>query len=358
MDEKILTFSRKSQNIGAVAGITLAALAVGAQILGFYKHLRDSALAFSHLQAVQVLAFVLPILTIMAILSYVLFFLPIYNLEQQLGVSKLPLLVASSVFLKRMIFLIGASIIGIELGLWLYANLRSTWWLWLGLICAVGLAASSRWIPSRSMAPLEDEALLSRLHGLANQAGLSISGYWVLKFSRATLRGNAYAIGWGKAKRVAITDTLLHSLEKDEVEAVMAHEMGHYAKEDVARLLLITAAGALATLYLGDRLLVRTSDGGGLPLNDLANLPMAGMWFYCAWFLTRPVTNSLRRWRESAADRFAVQLTKNKPAYIALLRKLATQNSQDSAPPLLHELFFMGHPATKRRIAVVERLKV
>lgn len=355
--DKIFMFNRKSQNISAVTGITIAALAVSAQILGLFDRLGDSVLALSLSHSIQVMAFVLPILTTVAIISYVLFFLPIYNLERQLGVSKLPLEVASRVFLGRMMFLIGAGIVGVEIALWLYAHYRSTWWLWLGLICAIALAAHSRWIPTRTMVPLEDEALLSRLRKLANQAGLSISGYWVLKFSRATLRGNAYAMGWGRAKRIAITDTLLHSLERDEIEAVIAHEMGHYAKEDVARLLLISGAGALATLYLGDRLLVWTSSNPhGLTLNNLANLPIAAMWFYCAWFLTRPITNLLRRWRESAADRFAVQLTKNKTAYISLLRKLDAQNLLDSTPPLLYELFFMRHPATKRRIINVERV--
>ncbi len=236
-----------------------------------------------------------------------------------------------------------------------------SWWAALGLFLTVANLLLARMAPVLLLPifyrvlPLKEGALKQRIEALCSSVGFRFEGIYSFNLSKNTRKANAAFTGIGKAKRVLLGDTLLAGFTDEEIETIVAHELGHFLRRHI---LIGIAAGTAATfagLFVAARLyswsLALAGYGG---LTDLAALPLLAIWISLFALVTMPLGNMLSRKHEREADAFAVRSTGNAPAFASALRKLASQNLADPAPHPLVEFLFYSHPSIPRRLRMVE----
>src|SRR5712691_9032295 len=201
-----------------------------------------------------------------------------------------------------------------------YALLRATplWWLWAA---AVFLAANVAlafvfpvWIVPLfyRLTPLADEELRERLLTLARRAGVPAVGVWIADQSRKSRTANAAVIGLGRTRRIVLFDTLAARFTPDEIESVLAHELGHHVHGDARRGLAVQGALTLASFWLADRLLRAGAPAFGLAgASDPAGMPWLALVLLALSLVALPLGNAFSRWVERQADDFALATTGN-----------------------------------------------
>jgi len=248
--------------------------------------------------------------------------------------------------------------------LWLMARSGGWWWLyaWLGWL-AVSLFLAWAW-PAfiaplfNRFTPLADEALKARVEALLARCGFASKGVFVVDSSRRTAHGNAYFTGVGRHKRIVFFDTLLERLGNAEIEAVLAHELGHFRLRHVRQHLIASATVALAGLallaWLAEQRWFYTALGVPLPSVHAALLLYILVAPAFLFFVT-PVAAFWSRRHELAADRFAAEHA-NAADLIAALVKLYRENATTLTPDRLASAFYDSHPPALARIAHLRAL--
>jgi len=259
------------------------------------------------------------------------------------------------------------ALIGAPLGLvfleLIYLLLRTypaTWWLIAAAVLLVFNVLLSNLAPVLIMplfnkfTPLGEERadLVERLMRLAERAGARVRGVYQMDMSRRTRAANAALTGLGNTRRIILGDTLLKEFSDDEIETVLAHELGHHVHRDIPLLILANSALTLLGLWLASLGLVWGAGLAGLrgPA-DPASLPVLLLVFGLYGLVTTPLGNAFSRWRESLADEYALQATGKAEAFAAALTRLANQNLAEAEPERWVEIIYFSHPALGRRIA-------
>jgi len=251
--------------------------------------------------------------------------------------------------------------------LWLMAQMGERWWLYVWLFwCAFNLLilfVYPTWIAPlfNTFTPLEDAALKERIEALLSRCGFSSSGLFVMDGSKRSAHGNAYFTGFGRTKRIVFFDTLLGKLQPEEVEAVLAHELGHFHhRHIVKRIVLIFGTTLILLFALGQ--LMQTDwfyTGLGVSGDDAHNMAMALILFFLTvpvfTFLTTPLASLLSRRHEFEADRYAASHA-SAPDLVKALVKLYEDNAATLTPDPLHSLFYDSHPPAALRIARLSSL--
>ena len=246
--------------------------------------------------------------------------------------------------------------------LWLMAQMGERWWLYVWLFwCAFNLLILfiyPTWIAPlfNKFTPLEDAALKARIEALLTRCGFSSSGLFVMDGSKRSAHGNAYFTGFGKTKRIVFFDTLLGKLPPEEVEAVLAHELGHFRhRHIVKRIVLIFGTTLLLLFALGQ--LMQTDwfyTGLGVTGTEAHNTAMALVLFFLTMpvftFLATPLASLLSRRHEFEADRYAAEHASATDLIKALV-KLYEDNATTLTPDPLHSLFYDSHPPASLRIS-------
>ena len=242
----------------------------------------------------------------------------------------------------------------------LYALLRITplWWLGMAALAFAFSVLVTAILPVwvlplfYRLTPLADEALRARLLALAGQAGVPALGVWVADQSRKSRTANAAVVGLGRTRRILLYDTLTSSFRPDEIEAVLAHELGHHVHGDMRRGLLAQGALSLVMFWLADRALRAGVDFWQLSgPADPAGLAWLGLVALVLGLVTAPLANGFSRLIERQADDFALALTRNPGGFIGAMERLAALNLAERRPHRLKELVLYSHPALDRRIA-------
>jgi STE24 endopeptidase len=257
-----------------------------------------------------------------------------------------------------------AAALGAVLGLGgvlvVYALLRLTAWWWLiaaGIVFVVGIALAALFpvviVPLfYRVTRLADAALERRLLGLAERAGVDAVGVWVLDQSRKSRTANAAVVGLGRTRRIILFDTLATAFREDEVEAVLAHELGHHVHGDLRRGLVVQGVLMLLTFWAAAALLRAGVELWGLAgMADPAGLPWLILVFMLVGVVQLPLTNGFSRWIERQADDFALTLTRDPGAFIDAMERLGALNLAERRPHWLKEFLLYSHPALDRRIA-------
>ena len=199
--------------------------------------------------------------------------------------------------------------------------------------------------------PLARAALRERLLALAGRAGAPALGVFEWKLGERTRKANAALTGLGRTVRILVSDTLLADHSDDEIEVILAHELAHHVHRDLWTALALEAVLIVAACVVGDRALAAASGSFGLQDKaDIAGLPVLVLAAVAVQVAGRPVANALSRRHERRADRFALDLTRNVPAFVGAMRRLAAQNLSEERPSRLVELLFHTHPTCARRI--------
>lgn len=202
--------------------------------------------------------------------------------------------------------------------------------------------------------PVADPALTAEIRGVCEQAGLALEGVYQFDMSRSTKKANAAFTGLGKTKRVILGDTLLEAFPREEIRAVVAHEVGHFRHGHLVKGLLFNGV-VLALLFLSAQAVyaaLAPALGYG-PAGDLAGLPLVAAVLGVAGFVAQPASNALSRAFERQADRYAFAQT-SPAAMASALRRLAEQNLADTAPNAFVEFWFHSHPSIAKRLRAAE----
>ena len=243
--------------------------------------------------------------------------------------------------------------------LWLMAAMGEYWWLyvwlfWLAFNLLVLLLYPTLIAPLfNKFTPLADDALKARVEALLTRCGFAASGLFVMDSSRRSAHGNAYFTGFGKARRIVFFDTLLEKLTPAEIEAVLAHELGHFKRRHVWKRIALLAAASLALLWLLGLLIAAPGFYRGLGVAT-PSTAMALILFSLAvpvfTFPLSPLTSLLSRRHEFEADAYAAQHAAANDLVDALV-KLYRDNAATLTPDPLHSLFHDSHPPASLRIA-------
>ncbi len=233
-----------------------------------------------------------------------------------------------------------------------------TWWLWAGagwFLLTFGLArVFPTWIlplfyPTR---PLERTALSERLLGLCRRLDINVrGGVHVIALSAKTRKANAALVGVGRSRRILLGDTLLGNFTEDEVEMVVAHELGHHARHHIRRGLLLNATAALAGFWILYRLSgPLTAAFGANGFSDLGIFPAMAFLSGLGGLAALPLQNAYSRRLENEADDFALETLPSEPVFRSLMQKLGTLNLAHPDPHPAIEFLFYDHPSIKNRL--------
>ena len=243
--------------------------------------------------------------------------------------------------------------------LWLMERMGSLWWLYVWVFwCAFNLLmlfVYPTWIAPlfNKFAPLDDAGLRERIEALLTRCGFASSGLFVMDGSKRSNHGNAYFTGFGKTKRIVFFDTLLCRLQAAEVEAVLAHELGHFSHRHVLKRIGMLFVLSLAFLALLGQFIDAPWFYAGLGL-DTGNTALGLVLFFLVGpvftFLLTPLLSLLSRRDEFAADRYAAENASADKLASALV-KLYEDNAATLTPDPLHSLFYDSHPPAALRIA-------
>jgi STE24 endopeptidase len=263
--------------------------------------------------------------------------------------------------------------IGAPLGLivleLVYLALRLTggwWWLWTGAGMFVFTVLLSNLAPILIMplfnkyVPLDEEHadLAERLMKLAERAGTKVHGVFKFDMSKRTKAANAALTGIGNTRRIVLGDTLINEFSPDEIESVLAHELGHQVHKDIPILVGFSTVLTLGGLYLASLGLNWTAGYFGFTSpGDIAGLPALAVVLGAFGLLTQPLINAFSRWRERLADEYALQSTGKAGAFASAFVRLANQNLGEVDPEKWVVFMFYDHPPLGERIKMAEKWK-
>jgi len=243
---------------------------------------------------------------------------------------------------------------------WFVRSAGGLWWLWawagwvaFSLLLA---AAFPRWIAPlfNRFTPLEDGELRRRIESLVSRCGFRASGLFVMDGSRRSSHGNAYFTGLGRTKRIVFFDTLVERLSADEVEAVLAHELGHYARGHIPRLLAVRFGIAFALLaalgWAAGEPAFAAALGLAHPVSPGTLLAAFLLVVPVIAFPLQPLASVLSRRHEFEADAFAARHA-SADHLASALAKLYRDNAATLTPDPLHSLVYDSHPPASLRIA-------
>jgi STE24 endopeptidase len=205
--------------------------------------------------------------------------------------------------------------------------------------------------------PLQDEQLKSRLVKLSERAGTRVRGVYKWNLSEKSKKANAALTGLGNTRRIILADTLLEHYSPDEIEAVLAHELGHHVHRHIFKSIVVQAAITLAGFWAANWVLHYAMERWHTfeTLSDFANLPLLVLVSTVLSFLLLPAINAFSRYNERQADRYAFQSIASVVPFISSMNKLADQNLAERSPSKWVEWFFHSHPAISRRVAAAEQ---
>ena len=286
-----------------------------------------------------------------------------FVIEQRFGFNKITPALFVIDLLKSFAL---AGVIGIPLLaaiLWIMEKSGELWWLyaWLTWVAfnLLILAVYPTWIAPlfNKFSPLADPQLKERIERLLDRCGFKAQGLMVMDGSRRSSHGNAYFTGFGKTKRIVFFDTLLSRLAPAEVEAVLAHELGHFKLRHVIKLMIWIFSMSLAFLWLLAQLMDQPWFYHSLNVQSQSTAMALILFFIVVpqfTFLLQPLTSFYSRRHEFEADHYAAQQASGSDLISALV-KLYKDNASTLTPDPLHSAFYDSHPPAPLRIARLQK---
>jgi STE24 endopeptidase len=271
-------------------------------------------------------------------------------------------------WLKDRIKAFGVSLVlgtaGAALIYWFIRLSPEHWWIPAGLAFAVILVGLTNVAPVLLLPlfypvkPLDRDVLRARLLALAERAGARVLGAYEWGLSAKTKKANAALAGIGGTRRILVSDTMLAEYSDDEIEVVLAHEIGHHVHGDIWKGIAFESALIVTGFYLASRLLAALAPALGLRgVDDVAGLPLLLLAAGAVSLVMVPVAHAMSRAFERRADRFALDLTRNPSAFISAMRRLGAQNLAEERPSRVVQWLFYSHPTLHDRISAAQAFK-
>jgi len=331
-------------------------------VTGWSGALRDYAVQLAPEQySIQVFFYVLMLLVISKILAVGVDYYG-FRLEHRYHLSNQKL--RSWIWDELKGWLLGL-VLGTLLVELLYFTIRQSpqhWWIvaWFAFMALLVLFAQIAPIVFLPLfykfEPLENDNLKDRLIRLSERAGTRVRGVYEWKLSEKSKKANAALTGLGATRRIILADTLLQNYSDDEIEAVLAHELGHHVHKHILKSIAVQAGITLLGFWAANTVLHYAMERSHLfeTMSDFANLPLLVLVSTMLSFLLMPILNSYSRFNERQADRYCFQSITTVAPFISSMNKFAEQNLAERAPGKWVEWFFHSHPAIAKRVAAAE----
>ncbi|MDB4040831.1 M48 family metallopeptidase [Methylophilaceae bacterium] len=286
-----------------------------------------------------------------------------FNIDERFGFNRMTAQIFIIDLIKQSILslLIGIPILLISL--WIISNLGNFWWLWLWLFISIFNFSMLTIYPTyiapffNKFLPLKDKKLKAKIEKLLSKCGFKSGGLFVMNGSLRSNHGNAYFTGFGNSKRIVFFDTLLEKLSHKEIEAVLAHELGHFHHNHVKKRIILMFVISFIGLYILGILKdsswfylslgVTQSDANGLLLFLLVSPLFI--------FFIKPLMAYYSRKNEFEADEYACKHASPQDLKISLI-KLYRDNASTLTPDPLHSNFYDSHPPALERINTIDKI--
>ena len=362
--QKAADYTSAKTSFAMLGALFDAALLLGFTLAGGIQFIADICAAWFGAPLVQGVATIVAVLLLSSLLETPFSLYRTFVIEARFGFNKMTLALYLTDALKSL--LIGA-ILGLPLlfgVLWLMGRMGEYWWLyvwlaWMAFNLTILFIYPSFIAPLfNKFTPMRDEVMKARIEALLDKCGFTAKGLFVMDGSKRSAHGNAYFTGFGKTKRIVFFDTLLERLSGSEVEAVLAHELGHFKRRHVMKRIVATFAISLGFLWLLGQLM-RTDWfylGLGVSAPHSAGLgtALALLLFFMILpifsFLFNPLMSAYSRKHEFEADAYAAKQTDAADLANALV-KLYQDNAATLTPDPLYSAFYDSHPPAAVRIA-------
>jgi STE24 endopeptidase len=364
MQDKAKQYSGIKHNI-ALANMALVPLALWILlVLDVPVYLRNAAQLASGNDYVNLIVFYIFISAIFYIINFPLEYYSGFSLEHRFSLSNQTFKDWAIRELKKNIvaFIISAPLVAM-----LYAFLKAwplDWWIWTAILWFLVSIILAKFAPIvivplfYKYSALKDEKLKDRMDSLVRKTGFETSGVYELNMSKDTKKANAALLGLGKQKRIVLCDTLIANFSHDEIESVMAHELGHHKLNHMWKLIITGGIITFITFFLTNAMFLKLhSYFGYSAFHDFESLVLI---YFCLSVLSAlfaPLSNAISRHLEKDADEFSLKVTGNADAFMSTMRKLGEQNLADVNPGKFHEIMLYSHPPISRRIALAESFK-
>ncbi len=369
-EDKATRYHRLKRRTSVLSLVWGLALLVGLLVSGLSIHLRDAAEVWARgfgawppLQPIAALSGYLVVVgAISEAIDLVLGFYSGYIVEHRYELSTQT--IGHWTIERAKGLAIGAlfALVGFNL---LYAALRRWphgWWLAAGAGFSVVTIVLANLAPVvllpifYRIEPLAREGLRERLVALALRAGVRVVNAYEWRISDRTKKANAALTGLWRTRRILVSDTLLAEYSDDEIEMVLAHEVGHHVHRDIWKGIAFETALAFGGFYAASRLLVALAPAAGLrDPADIAGVPLLLLAAGAVSLVLVPLANALSRGFERRADRYALDLGQNAAAFISAMRRLGAQNLAEEHPSGLVQILFYTHPPVTERIQEAQR---
>ncbi len=379
--QKAADYTSAKTRFGMLGALFDAALLLVFTVCGGIQWIADFWLHTFTSPIAQGMSIIVSVLVLSSLLEMPFDLYRTFVIEARFGFNKMTPMLYLVDALKSM--LLGA-VIGLPLlfgVLWLMQRMGSDWWLYVWGVWVTFNLLLLFLYPSfiaplfNKFLPMEDEALKARIEALLKKCGFTASGLFVMDGSKRSSHGNAYFTGFGKTKRIVFFDTLLARLTPNEVEAVLAHELGHFKRRHVVKRIALTFvmslvflwllaqlmqanwfyAGLGITLHTPTPLVLSVTEGSG----QTASTALALLLFFLVLpvfsFLLHPLTAAYSRKHEFEADAYAAQQTDARDLSSALV-KMYQDNAATLTPDPLYSTFYDSHPPALVRINKLQSL--
>jgi Zn-dependent protease with chaperone function len=254
------------------------------------------------------------------------------------------------------------AILGLEFLYWTLRSWPLNWWA----VCAVAFIGFFILLANLApvlifpiffkFKPLDNPALTERLMNLCARARTRVRGVFEWKLSEKSKKANAALTGLGNTRRIILADTLLESFSEDEVEAVLAHELGHHVHRHIFLGIAVQGAATFLGFYLASIALQRLTQVFGFRgVSDFANLPLFALVLTALSVILLPVVNAQSRRMEHQADEYALLAIAAPSAFVSSLEKLAELNLAERQPHPWIEFIFHSHPSIEKRLAFARK---
>lgn len=356
---KAADYTSAKTRFGIVGALFDATLLLAFTVMGGIQFVADLCNGWFDGEMARGVATIVSVLLLSSLLEAPFGLYRTFVIEERFGFNKMTF----ALYLKDAFkgLLLGAAL-GLPLlfgVLWLMSAMGDYWWLYVWLVWMAFNLLVLFIYPTfiapmfNKFTPLQDEAMKARIEALLAKCGFASSGLFVMDGSRRSAHGNAYFTGFGKTKRIVFFDTLLARLSGNEVEAVLAHELGHFKRRHVIKRIAATFAMSLGFLWLLGQLM-QTGwfyEGLGVTTHTTA---LALLLFFMVLpvfsFLLHPLMSAYSRKHEFEADAYAAQQT-DKNDLVNALVKLYQDNAATLTPDPLYSKFYDSHPPATVRIA-------
>ncbi len=280
-----------------------------------------------------------------------------YFLEHHFGLSRQSFGSWVGDQLKGLAIGVPLGVVGVELAYFFFRYSPELWWLYAGSIFVLFFVLLVRLAPVLLL-PLfykfnriESGEMQRVVDRLARKTQTSICGVFEWSLGEKTRKANAAVVGWGKTRRIIVSDTLLNNFSAEEIEVIMAHELCHHVKNHIWLQVALQAALTYVGFLLTQTFLGYFSSGHGFAgIADIANLPILILISMTLSMLVLPAVNFFSRNLETDADAYALDVTGDSLAFVSGMEKLARLNLANPSPHRIVEFMFYSHPSIEKRI--------